>query len=138
MEINRFLIAQNQIYDDVVKELINGYKRTHWIWFIFPQLIELSYSEIAKRYGIKDIHEAIAYWNHPVLQDRLKECLTLLLNHANRNASDILGDTDAQKLRSCCTLFLAASRGNPLIQEILNVFYDGVEDPITKKILSID
>jgi uncharacterized protein (DUF1810 family) len=104
-DLERFLKAQNPVYADVLAELCEGRKRTHWIWFIFPQAEGLGHSSMAKRYAIKSRDEAAAYLAHPILSTRLLECTELVLAHSGKAAPDIFGSPDDLKFRSSMTLF---------------------------------
>ena len=99
--LQRFVDAQNQVYDSVCNELALGQKTSHWMWFVFPQLKGLGVSAIAKHFGLESKAEALAYWQHPILGTRLLECTTLVLAQPNTSALDIFGTTDALKFRSC-------------------------------------
>lgn len=121
--------AQAAVYDQVLAELRSGRKRSHWMWFVFPQLRGLGHSDMAWRYGIEDLAEARAYHAHPVLGPRLRECLRLVIAAAG-TPEDILGPTDARKLRSCATLFLEAS-DDPDARAVIDRWWDGVPDPRT-------
>lgn len=134
--LQRFLDAQASVYEEVLIELRQGKKQTHWIWFIFPQLTNLGGSDMARKYGIADLAEARGYLSHPVLGERLRECFRLVLNHPTLTAQAMLGSVDAIKLRSCATLFLHASGQEPLFQAVLNTFYGGAPDPLTSDVLS--
>ena len=134
--LERFLDAQAPAYDEVVNELRQGKKQTHWMWFIFPQLASLGRSAMARHFGLSDLDEARAYLNHPVLGERLRACCELALKHAELTAQEMLGSIDAIKLRSCATLFLQASGGEVLFQTVLNTFYDGIPVPMTLEHLS--
>ena len=105
-----------------MREITDGRKRTHWIWFIFPQLAVLGHSANAKYYGISGYDEAKAYYEHPILGTRLREITMALLQHHGESAVDILGDIDAVKVRSCMTLFDAVSPDD-IFQEVLDAFY---------------
>lgn len=129
-ELNRFIAAQNDIWPDALAELHRGRKESHWMWFIFPQLRSLGRSATAKRYGITDLDEARAYLAHPVLGTRLSEAALALLAHRDRSADEILGATDAMKLRSSATLFREAG-GGQVFQALLDRFYDGAPCPLT-------
>lgn len=119
-----------------MKELKKGQKETHWMWFIFPQLKGLGWSEYANKYGIRGIHEAIAYYEHPILGHRLEETTKALLKAKKGvTASSILGDIDAIKLRSCLTLFLEVDPNNRFFLKALNRFFDGSRDEETLKLL---
>ena len=135
--LQRFVDAQNPIYDDVVTELQDGLKRTHWIWFIFPQLRILARSTMATHYGITSIPEARAYLQHPVLGPRLHECTQLVNQIEDRSAEEIFGPIDDVKLQASMTLFAHASITNytdgvPENQDFLNLldkYYAGQQDP---------
>ena len=132
MEYNlqRFLTAQDFNYSTALEEIRNGEKRSHWIWFIFPQLAVLGQSGNAKYYGISGLDEAKAYLAHPVLAERLRVITNALLQHKGHDAADIFGGLDAMKVRSCMTLFDAASP-NDIFSEVLDTFYDGIADKLT-------
>lgn len=127
----RFHDAQKGIFPTTLAELQSGRKKTHWMWFVFPQHVSLGRSEMAKRYGIADIAEAQAYLSDPVLGPRLKRCTDAVLSHRDTPIDDILGEVDAMKFRSCLTLFLAADPDEPVFAEALETFYAGNPDPLT-------
>ena len=137
MNLQRFERAQNGVYDTALKEIRNGDKRSHWMWFVFPQLRGLGKSEMATFYGIADLNEAKAYLTHPVLGARLLECCEAVLLNKNKTAHEIFGGIDAKKLRSSMTLFLVASDKNAVFQEVLDRFYGGKKDGATLKILNL-
>ena len=126
-----FVAAQDPVYREVLGELSAGHKRTHWMWYIFPQLRGLGRSDLAIRFGIADLAEARAYLAHPVLGPRLAECTSLMLRHTSRSARDILGPTDDLKFRSSMTLFARAEGGDSPYHAALAQFYSGAEDPLT-------
>ena len=126
----RFIEAQQLYYPIALQEIIEGHKRSHWIWFIFPQLAILGRSANAKFYGISSLNEAKAYLSHPILGARLREITAALLQHRGKDAVSILGGIDAMKVRSCMTLFDAASP-NDIFHEVLDAFYDGNPDKYT-------
>ncbi len=126
--LQRFVDAQQPVYSEVTKELKQGRKTSHWMWFIFPQIVGLGRSEMAQRYAISSIDEAHAYYLHPLLGQRLTECVQLLLAMDGLSAEDILGGVDALKLRSCLTLFFAASGGEAVFEEALEKYFDSVPD----------
>ncbi len=128
--LNRFLLAHKYSYEKAFREIADGRKRTHWIWFIFPQLAVLGRSANAKYYGISGYDEAKAYLEHPILGARLREVTTALLQHRGEFAVDILGYIDAVKTRSCMTLFNAVSPDD-IFQDVLDVFYNGTYDKNT-------
>ena len=133
-DLRRFVEAQDRVYDTVLDELRAARKRTHWIWFVFPQLTQLGRSATARHYGISGLAEARAYLAHPVLGPRLRECVQLLLD-APGSAADILGGDDV-KLRSSLTLFIAADPDEPLFAAALERFFDGTLDPRTLEMLA--
>ena len=129
-----FVNAQAQVYSRVVEELTDGRKRTHWIWFIFPQLAALGYSATAQRYAIRDLEQARRYLADPLLGGRLRDDVRRMVGHKDRSALEILGSPDDLKFRSCLTLFRqAASEASDqmLFTEALDQFYDGKPDPRT-------
>ena len=132
--LQRFVDAQSGVYDTVLAELRAGAKRSHWIWFVFPQLRGLGHSATAHRFGISSLAEATAYLAHPVLGPRLEECAGLLLAHRGRPARGILGYPDDLKVRSSMTLFDRAG-GGPVFGEVLDAFYDGQQDTATLDLL---
>ena len=117
--------------DDVRAELARGRKRSHWMWFVFPQLKGLGVSSTAQHYGIASLEEARAYLAHPVLGPRLRECCELMLAVPQRSAHEILGSPDDLKFRSCLTLFSLAAPHEPLFRLCLERFYSGGPDPRT-------
>lgn len=133
-DLHRFVAAQQRVYATVCAELRAGAKRTHWIWFIFPQLRGLGRSSTAHRYGVASLDEARAYLRHPVLGPRLQECADLLLTHQERSATAILGHPDDMKVRSSMTLFGRAG-DDEVFRAVLDAFYGGQEDPATVALL---
>jgi uncharacterized protein (DUF1810 family) len=105
-ELDRFVMAQNPVFELVMSELRSGAKRSHWMWFVFPQLRGLGQSEMAWRFGIRDLAEAKAYLAHPTLGERLRMATEAMLTHAAKSARSILGQPDDAKFRSCLTLFI--------------------------------
>lgn len=136
--LERFVVAQDPVYAEVAAELRAGRKTSHWMWFVFPQLAGLGHSTMARRYAISPLDEACAYFRHPILGARLLECVTLVNAVDRQTAEQIFGSIDAQKLRSCLTLFELASDGNPTIVAALDKFYDGRRDATTLRLLGID
>ena len=133
-----FVNAQAQVYSRVVEELTDGRKRTHWIWFIFPQLAGLGYSATAQRYAIRELEQARRYLADPLLGGRLRDDVRRMIVHKDRSALEILGSPDDLKFRSCLTLFRqAASEASDqmLFTEALDQFYDGKPDPRTLELL---
>ncbi len=133
-DLQRFLDAQDRAgtYEQALAELRAGRKTSHWMWFVFPQLAGLGSSAMARTYAIGSPAEARAYLRHPVLGPRLLECTRALLRHTNRSAREILGETDAVKLRSSMTLFARVDPEEPLFRQVLDRFYDGAGDPKTE------
>ena len=136
-DLDRFLEAQEGVYDAVLAELRRGRKTGHWMWFVFPQIAGLGRSPAAQQYAIAGIDEARAYVAHPVLGARLRECAAALLTVAGRSAEDILGPIDAMKLRSSMTLFHRAAPDEALFRSVLDRFYDGRPDAATDELLGI-
>ena len=132
--INRFLSAQESIYETALKELQKGRKESHWMWYIFPQIAGLGRSEISKYYAIKDINEAKAYLDHSVLRKRFDECLNAVLSCNTSNPVRIFGEIDSLKFHSSLTLFLRANPDNELVLDALAKFY-GSTDFATENIL---
>ncbi|AFO93129.1 DUF1810 domain-containing protein [Phaeobacter inhibens] len=130
-EMEMFVEAQDTVWNDVRAELSAGKKTSHWMWFVFPQLADLGQSHMAQLYGIEDLAEATAYLAHPVLRTRLTEASELLLSHKDRSAQDILGETDAKKLRSSMTLFTSVSDAPQVFNAVLETFFDGIPCPVT-------
>lgn len=129
-DINRFVEAQEAKwmgYDCALAEITNGKKISHWIWYIFPQLRGLGHSRRSHYYGIVDRKEAEDYLAHPILGPRLREITTALLKHTDKSAKDILGGIDAQKVKSCMTLFDCISP-NDIFSDVLTAFYNGERD----------
>lgn len=136
-DLNRFVTAQAPVIGEVLQELRAGAKRTHWMWFVFPQLRGLGRTSTAQFYGIASLEEARAYWTHPVLGTRLRECCEALLGVPAKSAHAILGSPDDLKLRSCLTLFLQVAPDDALLQRALDRFYDGEPDPRTLELLGL-
>jgi len=136
--LERFVDAQAPIYRQAVKELTAGHKQTHWMWFVFPQLAGLGHSAMSLRYAVRDLAEARRYLGHPVLGNRLRHDVLLMMKHKDKTAQDILGTPDDLKFRSCLTLFHEAASGESdrsLFAEALGLFYGGAPDPRTVETL---
>jgi uncharacterized protein (DUF1810 family) len=133
--LDRFLQAQDRDYSQALAELSAGRKRTHWIWYVLPQLRELGRSKMAREYGIADRIEAASYIAHPVLGPRLIECVEAILGHSDRSAVDVLGEVDAMKFRSCLTLFCEVAPDEPVFAQAMSVFYQGNPDTETLRLL---
>lgn len=131
-----FLDAQAPTFDSALAELRVGQKRTHWIWFIFPQLAGLGSSPRSQRYALRSLAEAETYLAHPILGPRLATCAEALLTHHEMTAASILGDANAMKLRSSMTLFATAPNGTSIFHDVLTRYFDGVADPQTLILLN--
>ena len=134
-DLERFVAAQEGVYEGALRELRQGRKTGHWIWFIFPQLAGLGRSEMSRFYGIESLAEARAYLDHPVLGARLRECVGAVLATSGRTAEEIFGSLDARKVRSSMTLFHRAAPEVPLFREMLDRFYAGFTDDATDTLL---
>lgn len=132
----RFVDAQEGIYEQALAELRNGQKRSHWMWFVFPQIAGLGLSAMSQRYAIRDGAEARDYLAHPVLGQRLCECFEALLGREGPSAVQIFGPTDELKLRSCATLFAAVSPAGSVFQQVLDRFFNGRPDERTGLVTS--
>jgi uncharacterized protein (DUF1810 family) len=130
-QLERFVAAQEGIYEQALAELQQGKKRSHWMWFIFPQIAGLGSSSTAQFYAINGAEEARAYLAHPVLGPRLLACAAALLPHSGRSASEIFGYPDDLKLRSSLTLFAAVNDEQAVFKQLLEQFYAGQPDPAT-------
>lgn len=138
-DLRRFVDAQDRVYDTVLAELRNGAKRSHWIWFVFPQMRGLGRSATAQHYGIASLGEARAYLAHPVLGPRLRECTRLVAAIDGRSADEIFGFPDNLKVRSSMTLFARAADDPDIradFRAVLDKFYVGDEDQATLDLLS--
>ena len=133
--LNRFTSAQEDIFARVLIELRSGQKRTHWIWFIFPQIDGLGYSSTTKHYSIKSIEEARQYLKHPVLGPRLLECAEAVLVIEGRSISDIFEDPDDLKLKSSMTLFAAVADPGSVFARVLDKYFHGEQDVRTLQLL---
>jgi uncharacterized protein (DUF1810 family) len=135
-DLDRFILAQDGVCGRVHEELRSGRKRSHWMWYVFPQVEGLGSSEMSERYAIHSLDEARAYLAHPVLGDRLRECAGLLLATSAGTAEAIVGPIDARKLRSSMTLFQRAAPDEPLFRQVLERFYGGVPDAATDQFVA--
>jgi len=134
-DLSRFVDAQQDTYDDALKELKAGQKRTHWMWFIFPQVSGLGFSSMAQRYAIGSRAEAEAYLAHPLLGERLRACVDALLGVEGRSAELIMGSPDFLKLQSSITLFAIISPTDRRFLRLLEKYYDGEKDQKTVNFL---
>jgi len=135
-DLNRFISAQERSYDAALREIKAGHKRTHWMWYIFPQIAGLGFSSTAQFYAISSMQEAKDYYAHPVLGKRLVEISEALLALDTSDAGAVMGYPDDLKLRSSMTLFLAVS-GDAVFQRVLDKFYSGKPDSKTLSILGL-
>lgn len=135
-DLHRFIEAQNGIYEQALAELKTGRKRSHWMWFIFPQIAGLGTSPMAEKYAIRSAEEASAYLADPILGSRLLRCVEAILAIKDRSARDIMGSPDDLKLRSSMTLFSAISDHGSPFHKAIDQFYDGKFDERTISILS--
>jgi len=134
-DLSRFVRAQDGVYDEVLAELRRGRKRSHWMWYIFPQLEGLGHSATSKRFAIKSQEEARRYLQHPVLGNRLKDCAETLLAAEGRSASEIFGFPDDMKLKSSMTLFASVSEPGSVFVRILDKYFHAERDGKTIALL---
>lgn len=134
-DLNRFLEAQATNYADALAELRAGRKRSHWMWYVFPQIAGLGNSAMTARYSIRSEDEARAYLAHPILGPRVVECAEAVLAIKNRSARDIMGSPDDLKLRSSATLFAEVSEPGSVFERVVKQYYSSDPDPKTLEIL---
>lgn len=127
----RFTVAQENVYPSALSELRSGRKRTHWMWFIFPQIAGLGYSATSQYFAIQSLEEAQNYLNHPVLGARLRECAEAVLAVEGRSASEIFGSPDDRKLQSSMTLFAQAADPGSVFARVLGKYFHGEQDAQT-------
>lgn len=135
--MKRFLDAQAGDYETALREIRAGRKRSHWIWYIFPQLKALGRSDTAQYYGIRDLDEARAYLEDPVLCTRLLEISGALLDLPGNDPRAVMGYPDDLKLRSSMTLFAAADPDRKVFRQVLDKYYNGIPDPLTLELLGM-
>lgn len=133
--LQRFVDAQDPVYEEVLAELATGQKTSHWIWFVFPQHKELGRSAMAQHYGIASKEEAHAYWQHPVLGARLRQCVELVLAVKGKTVFQIFGTPDDLKFGSSMTLFSKVAPDEPLFQRALAMYFGGIGDFRTLELL---
>lgn len=133
--LQRFLEAQKESYDFALSEIMKGRKRSHWMWYIFPQMAGLGYSETSRYYGIKSKSEAQAYLNHPILGARLIEISEVLLSTSLNDALSVFGSPDDLKLHSCMTLFASLKDTHPVFLDVIDRFFQGEKDSRTIALL---
>lgn len=136
-DLSRFVSAQEGRYEMAYAELANGRKRSHWMWYIFPQLSGLGSSPMARRYALSGLEEAKAFLAHPLLGTRLVHISALLLSLETNRPTEIFGFPDDIKLRSSITLFALARPEEPVFQQVLDRFFGGDKDPLTLRLLRI-
>ena len=134
-DLNRFISAQENIYPKVISELNGGYKQSHWMWFIFPQIDGLGRTQTARHYAIKSKQEADEYLRNPILGSRLLECSDILLSLEGRSVSDIFAYPDDLKLHSCMTLFSAMAESHSVFEQVLDKYFESEQDTKTLQIL---
>ena len=130
-DLERFVRAQDPVYATVVRELRAGHKRSHWMWFIFPQIAGLGHSEMAQRYAIASGDEAAAYLAHPVLGARLRECAGIVAALDSDSADEVFGHPDHLKFRSSMSLFADIAPDEAVFQACIDKFFDGEPDEAT-------
>ncbi len=136
-DLGRFEQAQADDYERAFSEIASGRKRTHWMWYIFPQIDGLAFSSTSRRYAIKSVNEARAYLAHPILGPRLQECAEAVVRLEGRSAREIFGSPDDLKLRSCATLFACVSPPDSVFERLLKKYYQGRRDDRTLQLLGI-
>jgi uncharacterized protein (DUF1810 family) len=137
-KLERFVAAQEEggTYDAAVAELRAGRKRSHWMWFVFPQIAGLGQSPISRRFAISSLAEAQAYLAHPTLGPRLTDCARIVAGLGAPSAQDIFGGIDTMKLRSSMTLFARADPSNAVFRDVLDGYFAGVPDEATERLLA--
>lgn len=130
-DLHRFVQAQEKYYQQALSEVRSGQKRSHWMWYIFPQYDGLGFSSYSKQYSIKSVAEAEAYLAHPILGPRLVECCEAAVGVAGRTATEVFGSPDDMKLRSCVTLFAAVSPAGSVFDNVLVKYFGGMRDDQT-------
>jgi uncharacterized protein (DUF1810 family) len=135
--LDRFVQAQEDDYQQALREIRNGRKQSHWMWYIFPQFEGLGFSPTSKLYSIKSLAEAEAYLRHPVLGPRLLECAAAALGVQGRSALEVFGSPDNLKLKSCATLFARVSPAGSVFHQLLDKYYQGEQDAATLRLLGI-
>lgn len=133
--LERFVAAQDDCYEQALSEVRAGRKRSHWMWFIFPQFAGLGFSSMSRHYAIKSLDEARAYLAHPVLGPRLSECCEAALAVEGRTAHEVFGSPDDMKLHSCATLFAHISPADSVFHRLLDRFFEGEADAKTVELL---
>ncbi|ETZ23066.1 DUF1810 domain-containing protein [Pedobacter sp. V48] len=135
--LERYITAQKSVFQTALTEIQNGRKSSHWMWYVFPQIQGLGFTEISRFYAIRDLDEAKEYLQHRTLGPRLILMCNTLLELKTNDAHQLLGSPDDLKLKSCMTLFAAVSPTNQVFEKVLDKFYNGLKDHITLKILNL-
>ena len=135
--LSRFVQAQEDDYEQALAEIRSGRKRSHWMWYIFPQIDGLGFSSTSRRYSIKSVAEAQAYLSHPVLGPRLVECAEAAFRVEGRSAFEIFGSPDEMKLRSCATLFACVAPAGSVFDRLIDKYFQGRRDGKTLHLLGI-
>ncbi len=135
--LRRFLTAQGDDHERIMAEIRSGRKRSHWMWYIFPQYVGLGFSIMAERYAIKSLEEARAYLKHPILGPRLIACTEAVLAVEGRSASEIFGYPDVMKLKSSATLFAQVAPADSVFEQLLIKYYKGERDTKTLRLLGV-
>ena len=136
--LNRFIDAQESNYRSAQAEITAGQKRSHWMWYVFPQYDGLGFSSTSRHYAIKSLKEAAAYLDHPILGPRLRECVDVLLSVTGRPAHEIFGSPDDMKLKSCMTLFAHVSSEGSTFEKVLDRYFGGQRDGKTLELIRGD
>jgi len=137
-QLERFIQAQTEDYARALDEIRSGRKRSHWMWYVFPQFAGLGSSPTSQRFAIESVAEARAYLGHPILGPRLREVAQAALDVEGRTAQEIFGSPDDLKLRSCATLFAAVAPGDSVFQRLLDKYFAGEPDPRTVRSITDD
>lgn len=133
--LDRFLQAQEDIYESVITDLKNGNKKSHWMWYIFPQIKGLGLSPLSVKYSLSSLEEAREYLKHPILGPRLRECTTILLKLNGKSAIQIFGNLDALKLKSSMTVFSVAEKGENIFDSLIDKYFEGSKDLRTLELM---
>jgi len=136
-DLSRFVHAQEDVYEQALSEIRSGRKRSHWMWYIFPQFDGLGFSSTSKRYAIKSVAEAEAYLSHPLLGPRLLECAEAAARVEGKSANEVFGSPDDMKLKSCATLFACVSPPGSVFERLLDKYFQGRRDDKTLRLLGI-
>jgi uncharacterized protein (DUF1810 family) len=135
--LDRFVEAQQHYYEQALAEMRGGRKRSHWMWYIFPQCEGLGSSPMSRRYSVKSRAEAEAYLNHPVLGPRLRTCMEAVLEVKGRSAREIFGSPDDMKLQSCATLFACVSTPGSVFHQVLHKYFQNRHDHNTTRLMGL-